>query len=197
MKRTLYTLAILIAFLSFSSNVFAQGHFGVKGGVNLSNLDVKDVGKGDNLIGFQAGVVYYSNLEKALYFQTGLLYNTKGLKETEAGETGKFIYEFVEIPLNVGYKIPVGESFSISPFVGAFAGYALKAKLKAGGTTINLFDKDLLGESDPKRFDFGANIGVGLHISNRIIVSGQYSHGLADLNDVKTRAATLGLTFLF
>lgn len=194
MKKSLFAFLLLITTVSFSKRAFAQGHFGVKAGVGLANLKTTE-GTGDNLFSYQAGVVYYTNLDNPLFFQTGVSYTAKGLKETYLGETAKFIYDFIEIPLNVGYQIPVGNYLKISPFVGAFAAYALTAKLKGSGTTINLFDKSF--GADPDRFDFGANFGVGVHVNNKIIVSAQYSHGLTNLNDVKTRATTLGLTYLF
>lgn len=202
MKKSIYAIVVLFATIFLTTKTFAQGHFGVKGGASLTNLHAEGE-KGDALIGYQAGIVYYSNSEIPLYFQTGLLYNTKGTKVSLFSEDIKTVFGFLEVPLNIGYKIPVGESFAISPFIGAFAGYALTGKGKFAGESINLFDKDLLeeGETLPKRFDFGGNVGLGLHLGERVIVTGQYSHGLGNLNDgdpkLTTRATTLGLTFLF
>lgn len=202
MKKSIYVIALLFFTVLLSTKSFAQGHFGVKGGVNLANLNNKDF-EGDALIGYQAGVVYYSNSENPLYFQTGLLYNLKGTKISLLGDATKMNLNFLEIPVNVGFKIPLGETLAISPFVGVYAGYAISGKQKYDGESFDLFEKDEDGEVLLKRFDLGGNVGLGLHLGNRAILTGQYSHGLANLNNladeskVTTRTSTLGLTFLF
>lgn len=151
----------------------------------------------------------YTNLENPLFLQSGLLYSIKGAKEEEAGTKAQIMYSFLELPVNVGFQIPVGESIKISPYVGGYAGYALTGKLKVGGVTFDLFDLDNIFDpdepaepgSDPKRLDYGANAGVGVHVNNRFIISAQYSHGLANLGDdalkITTRNISAGLTFLF
>jgi len=186
--------------LFFASDAYSQVRVGVKGALNMANIH-SDGETADYLMAPQAGVVVYTNLENALFLQSGLLYSVKGAKESLEGEKVQLMYSFLELPVNVGFQIPVGESIKVSPFIGGFAGYALSGKLKGGGITIDLFDKDLV-EGDPKRLDYGANAGLGVHINNRFIISGQYSHGLANLSEdgeakTNTRTISAGLTFLF
>lgn len=204
MKKSLYAFAFAFTALFFSSEVFSQARIGVKGALNLANIKVEDETGEKSLIAPQAGIVVYSNLENPLFVQSGLLYNVKGAKGDAWGdEEAKISYSFLEIPLNVGFQIPIGESFKVSPYVGGFAGYALSGKLKVGGISIDLFDLDDLEEEeyDPKRLDFGANVGVGLHFNDRVIISAQYAHGLSNLGDdlakAYTRTLSAGLTFLF
>ena len=153
----------------------------------------------------QAGLVVYSNLENPIFVQSGLLYNVKGAKGEDENIDVKLTYSFLELPLNIGFQLPVSSSVKVSPYVGGFVGYALTGKAKLGGITFDLFDTDFGDleeeEYDPKRLDYGANVGVGLHFNDRVIISVQYSHGLANLadNDLKNQTRTLsaGLTFLF
>ena len=76
-------------------------------------------------------------------------------------------------------------------------------KAKIGSTTLDLFDDEEAEEviSAKDRLDYGVNAGLGFHIGKRLIISGQYSHGLANLSDedpkVNTQTITAGLTFLF
>lgn len=200
MKKSLLSFTVAIMALFFTSDAFSQARIGVKGALNIANIKADDE-TGDHLFAPQAGLVVYSNLENALFLQSGLLYTVKGAQEEEAGEKIQLMYSFLELPVNVGFQIPVGESIKVGPYVGGFVGYALTGKLKGGGITIDLFDNDLIG-GDPKRLDYGANAGLGVHVNNRFIISAQYSHGLANLSDdgaVKTTTQTIsaGLTFLF
>lgn len=204
MRKTLIAFAFTALF--FSSDVFSQARIGIKGALNLANINVEGESGNKTLFAPQAGVVVYSNLENPLFIQSGLLYNVKGAKGEAWGDTdAKLSYSFLEIPLNVGFQLPVTDALKISPYAGAYAGYALSGKVKIGGISIDIFDTDLGDledeEYDPKRLDFGANLGVGLHFNDRVIISAQYSHGLANLGDDMTKSYTrtfsAGLSFLF
>ncbi len=206
MKKSLFAFAFAFTALFFTSDVFSQARIGVKGALNLATMKAEGESDIKNIFAPQAGVVVYSNLENPLFVQSGLLYNVKGAKgDAFEGEEAKITYSFLEIPLNVGFQIPVGDYLKVSPYVGGYAGYALTGKLKLGGITFDIFDLDLEGleeeEYDPKRLDFGANVGVGLHFNDRVIISAQYAHGLANLGDPdaknQTRTFSAGLTFLF
>lgn len=205
MKKSLFAFFAFTT-LFFTSDVFSQARIGVKGALNLATMKVEDESGIKSILSPQAGLVVYSNLENPLFVQSGLLYNVKGAKgEVFEGEEAKITYSFLEIPLNVGFQIPLGGSVKVSPYVGGYAGYALSGKLKLGGITFDLFDLDFGDleeeEYDPKRLDFGANVGVGLHFNDRVIISAQYAHGLANLGDSEvknqTRTFSAGLTFLF
>ncbi len=208
MKKLLF---VLVAFVFFcTSDLFAQVRIGVKGGVNYGTVTQEietDLVK--RIFGPQAGLVVYSSLDNPLFVQSGVLYSVKGakmdgLEDEDLGDLDvKVTYNFVEVPLNIGFQIPVGGSVKVSPYVGGFAGYAISGKLKMGGVTFDIFDLDDLEEegADPKRFDYGANAGLGLHFNDRVIFSAQYSHGLANIGDpdgkVQTRTLSAGLSFLF
>jgi len=207
MKKSIFALAFAFTALLMTSDVFSQARIGVKGALNMATMR----GEGDNsevkaIYAPQAGLVVYSNLENPLFVQSGLLYSIKGAQGVGfEDEKVKITYSFLEVPLNIGFQLPISESFKVSPYVGGYAGYALTGKLKFGGVTFDIFDLDLDDledvEYDPKRLDYGLNAGVGLHFNDRVIISAQYAHGLANLGnaDAKTRTRTLsaGLTFLF
>ncbi|MFS0490715.1 porin family protein [Leadbetterella byssophila] len=206
---------IILLFSLISATTFAQSRFGVKVGGNMANIKFGETLPGVELKSIftpQAGLVYYSDLSKPLFVQTGLFFNQKGtsmniddpIVSAFFGDSKiKVTYSFVELPINVGYQIPVGDNFAIAPFVGGFVGYAVMGKAKIGSITYDLFDdeeaEDLISAKD--RLDYGVNAGLGFHIGKRLIISGQYSHGLANLSDedpkVNTQTITAGLTFLF
>lgn len=202
MKKSLLSFGFAITALFFASDAFSQARIGVRGALNIANLNTEGETE-KNLLAPQAGLAVYSNLENALFLQSGLFYTVKGASgEIYEGEDAKLMYSFLELPVNVGFQIPVGESIKVSPYVGGFVGYALTGKVKVGGITVDLFDTDLSEDDyDPKRLDYGANVGVGVHFNNRFIISAQYSHGLANLGDdefkTTTRTISAGLTFLF
>src|SRR5690606_17637444 len=119
--------AFAITALFCTSDVFSQARIGVKGALNIANIKAgEDNSDIKSIFAPQAGVVVYSNLENPLFVQSGLLYTVKGAKgEAFEGEEAKVMYSFLEVPLNVGFQIPVGRSLKVSPYVGGFAGYAI------------------------------------------------------------------------
>lgn len=205
MKKFNLFIGLFITTLLLSTQAYSQMKFGVKGGMNYAKLTSVDDEDGilKGLLGPQAGLVVYSDLEKAAYFQTGLLYSVKGVKAEEEGISMDLKYDFIELPLNVGYQIPVGSGFKISPFVGAYGGYALKGTMKLMGMSFDIFDNEFIedGDEKPKRIDYGANAGLGVHFGKHLILTGQYAYGLANLGDsestVNTRTASLTLNFVF
>lgn len=207
MKKTAFASILMMAFLIISTQAFSQMRIGVRAGGNYSTfqyggeaLEVKD-----GLIGPHAGIVVYSSLDSPVYLQSGLLYSVKGLSASDDDMPDlemSLKYEFIELPVNVGFQIPIGSSFKISPYIGGYGAYAYKGTAKFMGISVDIFDNEFFEEDEKaKRIDYGANVGLGFHFGNRIILNAQYAHGLANLGDaedkVNSRTASVGLTFLF
>ena len=205
MKRTLLIVSIA---LLFSIKGFSQARVGIKAAGNFSKMAINQEPNTDAIFGPNLGIVVYSNTDKLVFLQSGLLYSTKGSKvnlKNDYLDLGEISYRinFLELPINVGVNIPLGQNLKISPYAGAYGGYALNGKFKWGDISADMYknesEEDIL---QANRLDYGANLGVGVVFGNRVILSGQYSHGLANLSDsdnskVNTRAISAGLTFLF
>ncbi len=92
MKTRLFSITLI--FLLATTLAFAQGiessktSFGILGGVNLQNLNGKDMNgnklENDMLVGFHAGVNVQIPVAPQFYFQPGLLFSTKGAKSSTA-----------------------------------------------------------------------------------------------------------------
>lgn len=169
MKTRIYTFVLI--FIFSSSLVFAQGienpktSFAVLGGINLQNLNGKDMGgsklENDMLIGYHAGVNVQLPVAPQFYFQPGLLFSTKGAKIS----TTAYKLSYVELPLNFVYKALVGNGYFMLGF-GPYLAYGI------GGTNIE-FKKDL-GSSNPDRtfkpFDAGGNIFFGYELAGGLFL---------------------------
>src|SRR5688572_27595740 len=92
MKRIMCA-ALLSAALSAGTNSFAQEQqtsaenslapkFGIKGGVNLTNMYVQDVSDENMKVGFNAGFFAKLPVTRGFSIQPELLYTSKGAKET-------------------------------------------------------------------------------------------------------------------
>ncbi len=119
-----------------------------------------------------------------LYFDWGFNLNYNYRKdETESTKVTSNLFQ-IAVPLQVEYRLPVGEKVHISPYLGLIArvnilgsgtseyetvGYTSGSKYSAPRSytkkeskDINYFDKDDMGSSEAcwKRFQLGWNIGV-------------------------------------
>lgn len=206
MKSKIKLFALAFVLLISYNSAFSQTRFGVRAALNSSNLDAKSVSTSNSIAAPQVGIVTYTNFKDSNFFlQSGLFYNMKGFEQTVNGEKSKLRYNFVELPVNLGYNLPIGNLFTIQPYVGAFVGYAFSGKIDVGGKKHDIFKNDLdkvgVEKFEAKRVDYGVNGGVGLKLGNSIILNGQYSHGLSNLGHsdakIRSRTTSFGVTYLF
>jgi len=227
MKKIILSLILIIAI----SPAFAQTvKFGISGGLNESSFSAtNETGVSNSFLsGFHAGVFSDINFGK-LSIEPGLFYTTKGNSSKQtlifydmnagggSGFSGnahiKTIYNYLELPINFLYNIPVSYGkFFIGG--GPYLAYGLSAKLNsksvitpAGSSSQTTYQNVSIpfgsDEGDIKRFDFGVGALGGLALKNGLLFSIGFEHGL--INTVEgggaslknnTLAVSLGYEFL-
>lgn len=199
MKYIVKLFVVLIAFTMATNELFAQ-NFGLKGGLNLSTMLIKD---DDTYIddfkmkpGFNIGATAEFPLAEMISFETGLLLSTKGFKiseeETFMGETiemeGKMNLLYLDIPLTAKATFDLGGAKIYGVF-GPYLGIGLIGKIKSETTYDGETETDEEDiewgsdedESDLKRLDFGLTMGAGVEI-NFIQIGLTYGLGLANIS---------------
>lgn len=157
--------------------------FGVKGGLNLSNLSLDPDPSGlslDLATNFGVGGIMLYPLSDVLDLQVEVLYLLKGskLKFDLLGETfeGDINYAYLSVPVMGRYKLGSGDA-DMTPYVvaGPEFGFLLSADSEFAG--ISEDTKDVT-----KSIDLGFNVGVGMTMNN-MFGEVRYSLGLIDIND--------------
>jgi len=184
-------VALLAAATVFGAN--AQTRFGVKAGLNLSDVNGKGGGEsyGDDTkmkVGFHVGAVADIGFG-SLYFQPGLLFSSKGTKTefSDSGITAKSTMSlgYLEVPLTLGYRVEAGSAkvnLGLGPYIGFGLAGKFKTEVSGGGISaeeeadIKWGDDD---DSDVRSMDYGLNISAGVEFSN-MQVNLQYGLGLAN-----------------
>lgn len=201
--KKLINLSILAFLIVMASESFAQT-FGVRGGLNLSNMLIKDdVETYSNEFemnpGFHLGVTADFPISDVISFETGLLLSTKGFKisekETIMGETyeikNKLNLFYLDIPLTAKAMFDVGGAKiygTFGPYIGVGLSGKSKFEMTFNGETES--DEETIewgsdeNESDIKRFDFGLTAGAGVAINN-IQLGLSYGLGLANISPTK------------
>lgn len=197
-NRNLYLIAFLLMIGFSAMSQSEKISFGLKGGVNFQNINGKDA-NGDKLkfnmiTGFNAGAVVQIPVAPEFYFQSGLLYTTKGAKAPKdflaTGSTRQYDLSYLELPLNLLYRPLLGKEHLLLGF-GPYVAYGLggKAKLVTPlGTNKQdiVFTKEYSSVSPYgqyfKRLDFGGNLFFGYELENGIFVQLNMQLGMAKIN---------------
>nr|WP_315241938.1 porin family protein [uncultured Flavobacterium sp.] len=203
MKKQSFYLYALTLFMTASFGVLqAQENvtteFGIKGGLNMSNLYTDDADDENVLFGFNAGVYATLPVSDFVAIQPELLFTTRGseLEYNNALIEGnaKFKLNYIELPLLV--RVNLTKNFNIH--AGGYASYLVSSKVTGDGS-FNFeeeFDTDNFN-----KFDAGLAAGVGVDF-NPISIGLRYNYGLTtivkdgdDSSDLKNSNLSLYLSY--
>ncbi len=188
MKTTFKTCLVAIALL-IGVNTYAQDKpvtFGVKAGLNLSNFS-GDFEDSSIKAGFHAGVTADFVVAPNIYVLSGLEYSAKG---AEVADGLKMNLSYLNLPVHVGYKLPITDAAKIVFHAGPYIGFAAdgKWKMKSAGVegSVDAFgDEAEAAGMKMKRFDFGLGFGVGAEFG-KINAGVNCDFGLANIADFGT-----------
>ena len=203
MKMQSNILCALTLFLTASFGMLhAQDNvtteFGVKGGLNMSNLYTDDADDENVLFGFNAGVYATLPVSDFVAIQPELLFTTRGSKleynNALAQGNVKLKLNYIELPLLV--RVNITKNFNIH--AGGYASYLVSAKSTGDG---DFEFEDQYDTDDFNKFDAGIAAGVGLDF-NPISVGLRYNYGLTtiekdgdDSSDLKNSNLSLYLSY--
>jgi hypothetical protein len=192
------TIGIAAALLVCATSAQAQGvSFGVKAGLNLADLSIKDAGDAfepSNRTGLVGGIFVIVPTGALVAFQPEVLVSMQGAKFTELGENGTLKIDYLQVPLLARIK---PSASPVGLVVGPSFGYRVRAKLSTEG-----FDDDEDFADQVKRMDVGLVTGVAIDFAH-IVLDARYIWGLTNINEdssegtVKNRVAQVTLGFRF
>jgi hypothetical protein len=201
MKTRIFSFLIMLLLAGSIANAQSTSKlsFGVLGGVNFQNLNGKDA-SGDKLtndmtIGYHAGVNVQIPIAPQFYFQPGLLFSTKGAKNTYdisgTSVTSTTKLSYIEMPLNLVYKALLGKGYFMLGF-GPYVGYGIGGKVLTEGGDLALDQKieftNVVETTDDmtvpyyKAFDIGGNIFAGYEMANGIFAQFNTQLGMVKIN---------------
>lgn len=193
MNHTYLNALMACSTLLLAMPAFAQGPvFGVKGGLNYTNLAGLDADDNNARVGFNAGVFGRTNPEAKLGLQAELLYSTKGNHTTYHTFFGLVDQE---ADFNLNYlELPVLASLRLADIVdlqlGGYVAYLTSAKVKTSGDLGS--GSDLLNKDNFKSVDAGIAGGMGFNLGSNVQLGIRYLHGLTDVVENKDLHNAIG-----
>jgi hypothetical protein len=182
-------LFVLCVFTALAS-VAQSTRIGVRGGLQLSDIRSQPdnrAGLTDDTkmrFGYQAGIILDYSFNKVMFFQPGLLINSKGSKVVYRDNllgTVTTIQNnpiYVELPLLFGLRFGL-ENFKIFGVAGPYMGYGVAGKnsfkfespmpalnTQSEGSIRWGNETSLSDPRDLRRFDMGLTVGAGVELRN-------------------------------
>ena len=194
MKKTLLIIALtILAITTVKSQEKIQ--FGVKGGINFTNMTSNFLYNEDYKTGFHVGALVEIPFGNKFSIQPEILYATYGTK----GEvvltglngpiSGDYYLDYIQVPLLA--KIYVLERISIE--IGPSFNFLVNDDEKRGNLSLSDF-----GDS----FEFGGVLGVSYKLKSDFFGSVRYTNGFTDViedeyQEAKNYGFLIGIGYLF
>lgn len=213
---------LLIFILSIGITAQAQ-HLQLKVGGGLAKLD-----KHSNAVpAWRLGAGYELEFDQHWTFSPAVIFAIKGwenpdetvYKKDDAGnlvldpETGNpltgvkntsTVSYHVEVPLLFNYYLRTKERQYVVFSAGPYAAYGVSGKTKVKGDTDRqgaeryYYDFDPFSDGDCKRFEVGAQVGVGYQFSNGVTAGVDFSYAFTKVDGQrKPVSALLSFSYLF
>jgi hypothetical protein len=186
MKKTLILAATVL--FAFGANAQMKAHFGVKAGMNASELHVKNAElKPQTKIGFHAGALAHIHADGSPFaFQPEIMYSLEGAKSKMVGDKYSTDMHFINVPLLAQYMFDNGFRIEAGPQFG----FLMAAKAKSGGSTTDV-------KNGYKSTAISLPVGIGYLTSSGLGFDARYSFGLSDLSKTKGDNKLTGNNFQF
>ena len=182
MKKLVVVLMMALLMISPAN---AQVRLGIKGGMNLSKLTFdKDVVSSNNRAGFFVGPIFYVDLPflPGFGFDLAAIYDRKGATMTAVIDDQKYekkgYVQFLDVPIDVNYKISFSRGFAIYGSTGPQFSFNLK---QDDFKTI----VDQRANYKIKDSNFSWNVGFGMEIIRHFRLGYNYNIALGDWAEVK------------
>jgi hypothetical protein len=172
---------LFFSVILISTSAYGQmSRFGVKGGLNLSNMTGDNTNDNTLKAGFHAGAFGKFEITEEFAIQPEFLYSAKGFTSTFdnilAEGDAQFNLNYLEIPINVVYNLSEDFAFHLGPYLG----YLANANVSTNTEILNFFQIDSSDELDTNNFnrlDLGLTAGLNFNM-NRLIFGFNYNLGL-------------------
>jgi len=194
MKKLLLATVVSLVYLIGKAQTHTQPpvEFGLKGGLNVSNLHSSTYNNLDARVSAYGGGLAHIHLSRHIAIQPEIVYSSQGIKQ-DAGD-GNYTLRLNYINVPVLFQYMIGDGFRLE--TGPQAGFLVGAKQKSGDIT-----KDV--KADYTAGDFSWVLGAGYLTHSGLGFDARYNIGInninntSDPNKLQNRVFQLGLFYQF
>lgn len=193
MKRLFLLVTALIMGVSLNAQVLKIGEFGIKAGMNVTNLS----NAFDSRTAFYAGLTYEYPIGDNWAFAPEFIFSSQGTKLKASGDYTKLVSSYANIPILAKFYLFDKLSFEFGPQLGFLMSAKEKTKVDGDKSTYT-YDND-----DTNTFDLAITVGASFHVTSSLYVNMRYNLGLTNMldedfyGDNKNRIFQLGFGYKF
>ena len=185
--KTILSVILLLSLTILAKAQSADTHFGLKAGLNISSLDVKDGVDFDSKAGFHIGGLAHVHLSPHFGIQPEIVYSEQGGQDGDE----KWKINYLNVPVLFQYM--TGSGFRLQ--TGPQLGFAVSSKIKTGDIEQNIKD-------DVNTVDVSWSLGASYLFPEAIGIDARYNIGITNVNDAETpevrnRVFQIGLFYQF
>ena len=157
-------IILIISPLLLLCNLSQAQRIGFKLGGNFAQLSGENAKQDLNLKGLHVGAmggIYLKIGAKMLYLEPGVYYSEKGYRIEFLGDISNVGLSYVELPVLLNVKLPIGLGFYAGPAVGYMVNVFLDGEsISPGDTFFDELDLSAMG-GIKYHLPFGLNFGAG------------------------------------
>jgi hypothetical protein len=188
MKKVLMVGASLCFIIAVSAQ---HPHWGIKGGINLANIDVQNGTNPDWKAGIHLGGLAHIHLSEHFALQPELMYSNQGAERTSGNTENKTKLHYLNAPILLQYMTGSGFRLQTGPQVGVL----MSAKSKVN-------DTETTADDSFKTPDFAWSFGASYVTMKGLGFDARYNHGISNINDAagnkyKNRVFQFGVFYQF
>jgi hypothetical protein len=188
-KFTVFGLMMMVSTFMHAQNYNPGPNFGVKGGLNLSQLFVDQVNIEDESmkLGYHFGLFSKIPFSNSLSIQPEILYTNTGSRITYGGtdlanllgiEPGEVRFNLNYVQLPVALAINIG---ALNIHAGPYLSYLVSANVSdLKWSDLNSSEVQELNTNDFNRFDYGLMGGIGVDVQG-FTIGARYNYGLREI----------------
>ncbi len=158
-----------------------EGHmsFGIKGGLNVYNINNEDNTGYDSRVGIHFGVLGHVHVKPHFAIQPELVYSSQGATYTNNGDAFYYHLDYINIPVLFQYMFHSGLRLQAGPQLGIL----VSAKSKLNNSSIDL--------NDTRPFDVALSFGASYILpSTGFGIDARYNLGLNNINKDRVPGST-------
>jgi len=193
MRRSIVTILALVALLAGSGTAEAQVQWGLKGGLNFSNVDSDDAifGENETRKGVAVGTFMTFGSAAFISWQPEVIFSQLGTEFVNSGVESELKTNYIQIPVLARFNFGAAPGEGMRPhlLLGPYLAINIDCDIDIGdgpGTDCSEEDETAAGYPTIKGTDWGGVFGGGLEFSGArgsLYIDGRYNLGLADLFD--------------
>lgn len=167
-------------------------NIGLKGGLNVYNVDNDKGSSNDPILGYHLGLIGHTHLAPQWALQPELMFSAQGAKYTIAGVETKLKLNYINIPLMIQYMFDNGFRLQAGPQLGILA---------SANSSVNDNDTDIKDSMETVEFGLGGGIGY-VDNSSGLGIDLRYNRGISNINKNSSISSNnsglqIGLFYLF